>query len=116
MKKNVLIVCDVFPPQYAPRMGYLCKFLKKYNWQAFVLSSEYKNDTCYDKDFSFLANGMEVENICVSDNEQQKYLETNKYTLAKNIRGNRLTYTFTNIYLQKNIRESLNLITVALHT
>jgi len=27
MQRNILIVCDAFPPNFAPRIGYLCKYL-----------------------------------------------------------------------------------------
>lgn len=36
--KKVLIICDTFPPQFAPRMGYLCKFIGEYDWEAYVVS------------------------------------------------------------------------------
>lgn len=36
--KRVLIVCDTFPPQFAPRMGYLCKFIGEFGWEAYVVS------------------------------------------------------------------------------
>lgn len=48
--KSVLIICDAFPPSFAPRMGYLCKYLGKLGWSAVVVS-EYLEE----KHFSFLS-------------------------------------------------------------
>ena len=36
--KNVLILCEAFPPAYNPRMGYLCKYLTEYGWNPFVVT------------------------------------------------------------------------------
>ncbi len=36
--KNILILCDVFPPAFAPRMGYLCKYLPDYKWNPIVIT------------------------------------------------------------------------------
>ena len=84
--KKVLLICDLFPPQFAPRMGYLCKYIKDYGWEVLVLTSEL--DIPHDdKDFSFLAKCAEVERICVSNNEQQEYLEAQKYSLAKKMKA-----------------------------
>ena len=38
--KNVLIVCDAFPPQWGPRMGYLAKYLGAYGWRSFVVAAD----------------------------------------------------------------------------
>lgn len=35
--KKVLIICDLFPPAFGPRMGYLCKYLPAYGWEPAVL-------------------------------------------------------------------------------
>lgn len=35
---KVLILCDMFPPAFAPRMGYLCKYMKRAGWQPVVVT------------------------------------------------------------------------------
>lgn len=56
--KKVLIICDLFPPAFGPRMGYLCKYLKKMGWIPVVLTE--KTDDCT---FSFLANECSVTSV-----------------------------------------------------
>ena len=48
--KNVLILCDAFPPAFNPRMGYLCKYLAKYDWKPIIVA-EYAPQIIY-KDLS----------------------------------------------------------------
>lgn len=36
--KRVLIVCDLFPPAFGPRMGYLCKYLEPLGWEPVVVT------------------------------------------------------------------------------
>lgn len=36
--KTILILCDAFPPDFAPRMGYLCKYLKNLGWKPIVVT------------------------------------------------------------------------------
>ena len=36
--KKVLIICDSFPPDHAPRMGYLCKYLPVYGWEPIIIT------------------------------------------------------------------------------
>lgn len=43
---KVLLVCDQFPPGFGPRMGYLCKYLKREGCSVDVVS-EYYEDTRY---------------------------------------------------------------------
>jgi glycosyltransferase involved in cell wall biosynthesis len=38
--KRLLIVCDIFPPAFGPRMGYLCKYLPLYGWQPTVVAED----------------------------------------------------------------------------
>lgn len=56
--KKVLIICDLFPPAFGPRMGYLCKYLKDYGWEPVVLAEHVEQNT-----FAFLANKCEVTHI-----------------------------------------------------
>ncbi|MDR0871877.1 MAG: glycosyltransferase [Prevotellaceae bacterium] len=43
--KNILILCDDFPPVSNPRMGYLCKYLPELGWNTIVVTEflPYKN-------------------------------------------------------------------------
>jgi glycosyltransferase involved in cell wall biosynthesis len=54
---KILILCDMFPPAFAPRMGYLCKYLAT-GWRPVVLTEQI-NDT----HFSFLTGYAEVTYI-----------------------------------------------------
>ena len=36
--KKVLIVCDMFPPAFGPRMGYLCKYMRQAGWNPVVVT------------------------------------------------------------------------------
>lgn len=47
--KRLLILCDMFPPAFAPRMGYLCKYLKRAGWEVHVVSEQIDDHT-----FAFL--------------------------------------------------------------
>lgn len=58
MKKKVLIVCDMFPPAFAPRMGYLCKFLSQKGWEISVLSEQQDGGN-----FSFLEDYAQVDTL-----------------------------------------------------
>lgn len=56
--KKVLIICDLFPPAFGPRMGYLCKYLKNYGWEPIVLAEHVEQNT-----FTFLADKCEATYI-----------------------------------------------------
>ena len=45
---KILIICDVFPPSFAPRMGYLVKYLKRFGWQADVVTRGYDGDYSFE--------------------------------------------------------------------
>ena len=47
--KRLLILCDMFPPAFAPRMGYLCKYLKRAGWEVHVVTEQIEDHT-----FAFL--------------------------------------------------------------
>ncbi|GHT31428.1 hypothetical protein AGMMS49574_13170 [Bacteroidia bacterium] len=49
--KKILIICDLFPPAFGPRMGYLCKYLLKEGWEPTVLTEDQIDTT-----FSFMTN------------------------------------------------------------
>lgn len=54
---KILILCDMFPPAFAPRMGYLCKYLAA-GWKAVVVTEQID-----DSNFSFLTGYAEVTRI-----------------------------------------------------
>lgn len=57
--KRLFIITDCFPPGFAPRMGYLCKYLKQFGWQISVLTEEYTESNRCD----FLVDTAEVTRI-----------------------------------------------------
>ncbi|MDR0700155.1 MAG: glycosyltransferase [Tannerella sp.] len=57
-KKSVLILCDIFPPAFGPRMGYLCKYLQRNGWKPVVVT-EFIDENF----FSFLEGCAEVSYI-----------------------------------------------------
>jgi glycosyltransferase involved in cell wall biosynthesis len=54
-EKAALIMCDMFPPAFGPRMGYLCKYLRKNGWKPVVVA-EFIDDAF----FSFLEKEVDV--------------------------------------------------------
>lgn len=56
--KKALIICDMFPPAFAPRMGYLCKQLQGTGWQASVVTEHINDQT-----FTFLTGYADVQYI-----------------------------------------------------
>lgn len=44
--KNILILCDAFPPSFNPRMGYLCKYLANFDCKPIVIT-EYTPQNMY---------------------------------------------------------------------
>lgn len=47
MNKKVLILCDLFPPAFGPRMGYLCKYIRSMGWEPVVIT-EAVNENMFD--------------------------------------------------------------------
>jgi len=56
--KSVLILCDIFPPAFGPRMGYLCKYLRHNGWNPVVIAEHINEDI-----FSFLKGDTDVTYI-----------------------------------------------------
>ena len=52
---KLLIICDMFPPAFAPRMGYLCKYLTRMGWEVTVVTEYIKDNT-----FEFLTGYAKV--------------------------------------------------------
>lgn len=55
---KILILCDMFPPAFGPRMGYLCKYMKRARWEPVVVTEQIENDT-----FAFLKGETNVTYI-----------------------------------------------------
>lgn len=74
--KNVLILCDAFPPAFNPRMGYLCKYLPEFGWNPIIIT-EYSPQLI----FTDLAVGKNVRyiNFYWSKN---KFYRALKYTFV----------------------------------
>ena len=58
--KNVLLILDHFPPSFAPRMGYLSKYLKDTGWDGYAISMPHPTSKT---GFESLANFIESEEI-----------------------------------------------------
>ena len=56
--KSVLILCDLFPPAFAPRMGYLCKYLKINGWHPVVITEDVDENI-----YSFLCKDIDATRI-----------------------------------------------------
>lgn len=57
--KKVLILCDLFPPAFGPRMGYLCKYIRSYGWEPTVITEEVEDEHA----FGFLTGYAEVHPV-----------------------------------------------------
>ena len=55
---KVLILCDLFPPAFGPRMGYLCKYLKMNGWHPVVITEDVNENT-----YSFLSKDVDTTYI-----------------------------------------------------
>jgi glycosyltransferase involved in cell wall biosynthesis len=56
---KVLILCDMFPPAFAPRMGYLCKYMARAGWEPVVVTEFIDGDDT----FAFLTGHAPVHYI-----------------------------------------------------
>lgn len=57
--KKVLIICDLFPPAFGPRMGYLCKYIREFGWEPTVLTEAVEDEHA----FSFLQGHAKVTSV-----------------------------------------------------
>ncbi len=55
---RLLIICDMFPPAFAPRMGYLCKYLTRMGWEISVVTEYIEDNT-----FEFLTGYADVNYV-----------------------------------------------------
>ena len=55
---KILVICDMFPPAFGPRMGYLCKYMQKAGWEPVVITEQ-----IYDQTFDFLRGDIPVTYI-----------------------------------------------------
>lgn len=56
--KHVLILCDLFPPAFGPRMGYLCKYIQRHGWEPVVVTENMP--AC---NFRFLEHVCEIHKV-----------------------------------------------------
>ena len=75
--KKVLVICDIFPPAFAPRMGYLCKYLPEYGWEPVVVT-EYIPQNIY-KELSTHCREVTYINYYHSENQ---FIRKLKYTFV----------------------------------
>ena len=45
---KILIICDVYPPSFAPRMGYLVKYMKDLGWTADIVTRGQDRDLSFE--------------------------------------------------------------------
>lgn len=65
--KELLIICDAFPPNFAPRMGYLCKNLENTNWNITVFCDK----TC-EKHFNISTGNADLRAFSFIRNSNSK--------------------------------------------
>ena len=79
----VLVISDFFPPGFAPRLGYIVKYLREYGYEAIILSTDIltREDNA---DFSHLVSYPRARYIVSSSEAEQKaYLKTQKNSIKK---------------------------------
>jgi glycosyltransferase involved in cell wall biosynthesis len=57
--KKILIITEVFPPAFNPRMGYLAKYLPAYGWDADIIT----HNTNKDNNFGFLVGSNKIVRV-----------------------------------------------------
>jgi glycosyltransferase involved in cell wall biosynthesis len=70
-EKKVLIITDYFPPRFAPRMGYLSKYLGEHGWKGIAISPVYESDSNRSF-FDFLSGYIPCERIYISKQRAKK--------------------------------------------
>jgi glycosyltransferase involved in cell wall biosynthesis len=57
--KKVLIITEVFPPAFNPRMGYLVKYLPEFGWDADIIT----NNTVKNNNYKFLVGNNRIVRV-----------------------------------------------------
>ena len=70
MNKKVLIICDLFPPAFGPRMGYLVKYLTAFGWDSVVITEKIKDST-----YSFMIDAGKTHDIDFYKNNRFKKIK-----------------------------------------
>ncbi len=79
--KKILIISDIFIPDYAPRMGYLCKYLLENNYKVHVLVPKALHKK-YVQNFSHIdVSSIQISRVENSENEKNAY-----HTKKRNLR------------------------------
>ena len=63
---KLLIICDMFPPAFAPRMGYLCKYLTRMGWEVTVVTEYIEDNT-----FEFLTGYADVYSSATTKHQER---------------------------------------------
>jgi len=61
-QKRVLLICDAFPPAFAPRMGFLAKYLKEEEWDVKVITRDLSLSNS-KMDFNYLNADISVDRV-----------------------------------------------------
>jgi len=62
-EKTVLIITDAFPPSFAPRMGYLAKYLGEHGWKGIAVSPAFDHEKNTVVNFEFLSGNIPYKMI-----------------------------------------------------
>lgn len=76
--RNVLILCDLFPPAFGPRMGYLCKYIKALGWNPVVLTEAINENM-----FTFLTKECTAQYISYYPTTRNKYLKKIQWVIIQ---------------------------------
>lgn len=98
-QKKILLLCDAFPPAFAPRMGYLCKYLPEYGWDSVVVTEEIA-----EKIFPQLAENRNVTyiNYYLSEN---RFIQKIKYAF---VFAADLLFGYKNYVLKKTAQRKID--------
>lgn len=109
--KKVLIVCEIFPPDFGPRMGYLCKYLNSLGWEA-VIVTEHTNEIFYP----YLAENQTVKYINFYP-EKNKFLRKIKwlFVLIADYFFNYKDFVLSKVALKEAEEHSFSLVLASSH-
>jgi glycosyltransferase involved in cell wall biosynthesis len=65
--KKVLIITEVFPPAFNPRMGYLVKYLPEFNWDADIIT----HNSLRDNNFKYLIGNNRILRVNLRHNQNE---------------------------------------------
>jgi glycosyltransferase involved in cell wall biosynthesis len=65
--RKVLIITEVFPPAFNPRMGYLVKYLPEFNWDSDIITQ----DSARDNNFKYLIENKRIVRVNLRHNQNE---------------------------------------------